>query len=104
MMSRSPKKIAKTIRHSSGGLRFVKGLGLLVEGRAQVSMNLTDYHKTPIALVVETVRRLVGFGTRIADTPWDMITGSTAYIIVRPPGLWKDAAPGRRDYTFVGRS
>jgi glutamate formiminotransferase/formiminotetrahydrofolate cyclodeaminase len=51
------KKIAKTIRHSSGGLRYVKALGLLVEGRAQVSMNLTDYRKTPIALVVETIRR-----------------------------------------------
>jgi glutamate formiminotransferase / formiminotetrahydrofolate cyclodeaminase len=32
-------------------------LGLLVEGRAQVSINMTDYHKTPIALVVETIRR-----------------------------------------------
>jgi glutamate formiminotransferase/formiminotetrahydrofolate cyclodeaminase len=51
------KKIAKTIRHSSGGLRYVKGLGLLVEGRAQVSMNLTDFQKTPLALVVETIRR-----------------------------------------------
>jgi glutamate formiminotransferase/formiminotetrahydrofolate cyclodeaminase len=51
------KKIARTIRHSSGGLRYVKALGLLVEGRAQVSMNLTDYRKTPIALVVETIRR-----------------------------------------------
>ncbi len=51
------KKIAKTIRHSSGGLRFVKGLGMLVEGQAQVSMNLTNFRKTPIALVVETIRR-----------------------------------------------
>jgi len=51
------KKIAKTIRHSTGGLRYVKALGLLVEGRAQVSMNMTDYQKTPIALVVETIRR-----------------------------------------------
>jgi glutamate formiminotransferase / formiminotetrahydrofolate cyclodeaminase len=51
------KKIAKTIRYSSGGLRFVKALGLLVEGRAQVSINLTDYRKTPMALVVETIRR-----------------------------------------------
>lgn len=50
-------KIAKAIRHSSGGLRYVKGLGLFVEGRAQVSMNLTDYHKTPIARVVEFIRR-----------------------------------------------
>jgi glutamate formiminotransferase/formiminotetrahydrofolate cyclodeaminase len=51
------KKIARTVRHSSGGLRYVKALGLLVEGQAQVSMNLTNYHKTPISLVVETIRR-----------------------------------------------
>lgn len=51
------EKIAKTIRFSSGGLRYVKALGMLVEGRAQISMNLTNYHKTPLALVVETIRR-----------------------------------------------
>ncbi len=51
------EKIAKTVRFSSGGLRFVKALGMLVEGRAQISMNLTNYHKTPLALVVETIRR-----------------------------------------------
>ncbi|MHB8776990.1 MAG: glutamate formimidoyltransferase [Anaerolineales bacterium] len=51
------KKIAKAIRHSSGGLRYVKGLGLLVDGRAQVSMNLTNFHETPIPRVVETIRR-----------------------------------------------
>ncbi len=51
------KKIGKTIRHSSGGLRYVKGMGLLVDGRAQVSMNLTNFRKTPLALVVETIRR-----------------------------------------------
>ncbi|MBC8332984.1 MAG: glutamate formimidoyltransferase [Anaerolineae bacterium] len=51
------KKIAKSIRHSSGGLRYVKGLGLLVDGMAQVSMNLTNFRKTPLALVVETIRR-----------------------------------------------
>ena len=50
-------KIARAVRHSSGGLRFVKALGLLVEGQAQVSMNLTNYRKTPIARVVETIRR-----------------------------------------------
>ena len=51
------KKIAKAIRHSSGGLRYVKGLGLLVDGRAQISMNLTNFHDTPIARAVEFVRR-----------------------------------------------
>ncbi len=51
------KKIAKTIRFSSGGLRFVKAMGVMVEGRAQVTINLTNFHKTPIALVYETVKR-----------------------------------------------
>jgi glutamate formiminotransferase/formiminotetrahydrofolate cyclodeaminase len=54
------KKIAKAVRHSSGGLRYVKALGLLVEGRAQVSMNLTNYLGTPVARVVETIRREAG--------------------------------------------
>ncbi len=51
------RKIAKAIRHSSGGLHYVKALGLLVEGRAQVSMNLTDYTRTPIHRAVEMIRR-----------------------------------------------
>ncbi len=51
------KKIARQVRYSSGGLRYVKALGLLVNGRAQVSMNLTNFQKTPIAQVVEFVRR-----------------------------------------------
>jgi glutamate formiminotransferase/formiminotetrahydrofolate cyclodeaminase len=51
------QKIAKAIRNSSGGLRYVKAMGILVEGRAQVSMNLTDFQQTPIARVVEMVRR-----------------------------------------------
>src|SRR6185369_8703671 len=51
------KKVAKAARHSSGGLRFVKALGLLVDGQSQVSMNLTDTSQTPIARVVEFVRR-----------------------------------------------
>lgn len=49
-------QIARAIRHSSGGLRYVKALGLLVEGQAQVSMNLTDYRKTPIHRVLEMIR------------------------------------------------
>lgn len=51
------KHIARAIRHANGGLRYVKALGLLVNGRAQVSMNLTDFHKTPIHRVVEMIRR-----------------------------------------------
>jgi glutamate formiminotransferase/formiminotetrahydrofolate cyclodeaminase len=50
-------KIARAIRHSSGGLRFVKALGMIVDQRAQVSMNLTNFKKTPLPRVVETIRR-----------------------------------------------
>jgi glutamate formiminotransferase len=51
------KKIAKAVRFSNGGLRFVKGAGFLVRGLAQVSMNLTDFEQTPIHRVFEFVRR-----------------------------------------------
>ena len=51
------KKIARAVRQSSGGFRYVKGLGLLVDGRAQVSMNLTNFRETPVASVVEFIRR-----------------------------------------------
>lgn len=51
------KKIAQALRHSSGGLRYVKALGMLVDGRAQVSMNLTNFHSSPLARVVEIIRR-----------------------------------------------
>jgi glutamate formiminotransferase/formiminotetrahydrofolate cyclodeaminase len=51
------EKISRAVRHLSGGLRFVKGMGFLVEGQAQVSMNLTNFRKTPVARVVEMIRR-----------------------------------------------
>jgi glutamate formiminotransferase len=53
------KKIAAAIRHSSGGLRYVKAAGFMLEDRriAQVSMNLTNYQKTPIFRVFELVKR-----------------------------------------------
>jgi glutamate formiminotransferase / formiminotetrahydrofolate cyclodeaminase len=51
------KKIAKAVRFSTGGLRFVKGAGFLVRGLAQVSMNLTDFEQTPIHRVFEMVKR-----------------------------------------------
>lgn len=50
------RSIAKAVRHSSGGLRYVKAIGLVVEGQAQVSMNLVDYRQTPIHRVVELIR------------------------------------------------
>src|SRR5712691_2619862 len=53
------KKIAAAIRQSSGGFRYVKASGFSLEdrGMVQVSMNLTNYEKTPIARVFEAVKR-----------------------------------------------
>ncbi len=51
------KKVAKAVRFSSGGLRYVKGMGVSCRGLAQVSMNLTDFEQTPIARVFEFVKR-----------------------------------------------
>jgi glutamate formiminotransferase / formiminotetrahydrofolate cyclodeaminase len=51
------KNVAKAVRFSSGGLRFVKGAGFPVRGLAQVSMNLTDFEQTPIHRVFEFVKR-----------------------------------------------
>jgi glutamate formiminotransferase/formiminotetrahydrofolate cyclodeaminase len=53
------KKIAKNIRFSNGGFRYVKSMGVDLGSRrlAQVSINLTDFEQTPMHLVFETVRR-----------------------------------------------
>jgi glutamate formiminotransferase/formiminotetrahydrofolate cyclodeaminase len=51
--------IARAVRHSSGGLRFVKALGLEIQqrGQVQVSMNLTSYARTPVHRVFELIKR-----------------------------------------------
>jgi glutamate formiminotransferase / formiminotetrahydrofolate cyclodeaminase len=49
------KEVAKAVRESSGGLPAVKALGLEVDGQAQVSMNLVDTERTPLALAYDTV-------------------------------------------------
>ena len=52
-------KIAKAIRFSSGGLRYVKSMGVDLKARnlAQVSINLTDFEQTPMHRVYEMVKR-----------------------------------------------
>lgn len=52
------KRISKAIRASNGGLPAVKALGLLVNGQAQVSMNLVDYRQTPLHVVFEEITQL----------------------------------------------
>jgi glutamate formiminotransferase / 5-formyltetrahydrofolate cyclo-ligase len=65
------KKIAAAIRHSSGGYRYVKAAGFMLEDRriVQVSMNLTNYEKTPIFRVFETVKREAArYGVEILES------------------------------------
>jgi glutamate formiminotransferase/formiminotetrahydrofolate cyclodeaminase len=68
---RVAKAIARTIRHSSGGLRYVKALGLEIPARnqAQVSMNLTNYRKSAIHTVFALVRDIAeSYGVSITDS------------------------------------
>jgi glutamate formiminotransferase len=75
------KKIAAAIRHSSGGLRYVKAAGFMLEDRgiAQVSMNLTNYEKTPIFRVFEIVRREAArYGVSILESEFVGLVPSAA--------------------------
>jgi glutamate formiminotransferase len=52
------RAIAREIRAASGGLKGVMAMGLLTQGRAQLSMNITDFEATPISLVYKKVASL----------------------------------------------
>ncbi len=65
------RKVASAVRHSSGGYQYVKAMGVPLAGRGivQVSMNLTNYAKTPMALVFEAVRREAArYGVNILES------------------------------------
>jgi glutamate formiminotransferase len=65
------KKIAKAVRHSSGGYRFVKAMGFAIKERniVQVSMNMTNYKKTPLYRVLETIKKeSERYGTHVLST------------------------------------
>jgi glutamate formiminotransferase/formiminotetrahydrofolate cyclodeaminase len=67
------KEVAKAVRASSGGLPAVKGLGLEVDGQAQVSMNLTDTDTTPIWRAYDAVK--LEAGKRGVSPTWSEIVG-----------------------------
>jgi glutamate formiminotransferase/formiminotetrahydrofolate cyclodeaminase len=67
------KNIAKAVRGSSGGFRYVKGLGLEVDGQAQVSMNLVDTEKTPLHNVFDFVK--LRAEVEGAQVTWSEIVG-----------------------------
>ena len=65
------KKIAKAVRHISGGFRYVKAIGLELKekGMVQVSMNLTNYKKSPIFRVFETIKREAArYGVNVVES------------------------------------
>ena len=62
------RAIARDLRASSGGLHGVKAIGVAANGRAQVSMNITDFRVTPMRRVYEAVQDLaLRHGARIAE-------------------------------------
>lgn len=67
------KEVAKAVRGSSGGLRYVKGLGLEVDGQAQVSMNLVDTERTPLHRAFELVK--LEAEARGVSPTWSEIVG-----------------------------
>lgn len=71
------KSIAKRVRHSSGGLRYVKAIGVerTQQRQVQVSMDLTNYRKTSIYTVVELVRaEAAKYGVSIANCQVGMLS------------------------------
>lgn len=84
------KKIAATVRASSGGFCHVKGIGLALEERGitQVSMNLVDYEKNALYRVLETIRMEARrWGVEVLETevygmiPANAILESAAYYL-----------------------
>jgi len=84
------KKIATAIRQSSGGLRFVKAMGIELADRGivQVSINLTNYEKTPVFRVFELVKREAArYGVAVLESevigliPAAALTASAAWYL-----------------------
>lgn len=85
------KSIAKSIRESSGGMPGVKSIGLLVDGRAQVSMNLVDYTQSPLHTVMDRVTELAqAQGYTVAESeligliPQEVIVQAAAHYLKLP--------------------
>jgi glutamate formiminotransferase len=66
------RAIAKEIRAAAGGLKGVKAIGVLAHGRAQLSMNITDFNVTPLSEVYSAVSKLA-FRHKIAPVEGEVI-------------------------------
>jgi glutamate formiminotransferase len=86
------RAIAKEIRASNGGLAGLKAIGVLVRGRAQVSMNITDFCATPVSLVYRSIKEIAA---RLGAHP-DMVEliGLVPQAAVEPDSEWMQLASG----------
>jgi glutamate formiminotransferase len=84
------RRIAAAVRHSSGGLRYVKAMGVELQARGivQVSMNLTHFEKTPMFRVFELVKREAArYGVSVLESeivglvPAAALTASAAWYL-----------------------
>ncbi len=83
---RIAQAIAQAVRQSSGGYRYVKAMGILVAGQAQVSMNMTNFSSTPLHRVLETVRsEAARYGARVTHTE---IVGLTPQQVLLDAAQW----------------
>jgi glutamate formiminotransferase len=74
------RAIAREIRATSGGIQGIKAMGVLVNGRAQVSMNVTNFRLTPMPGVHAMVEKLAEeHGTGIADAELIGLMPEAAY-------------------------
>jgi glutamate formiminotransferase len=93
------RAVAREIRSANGGLHGVKAIGVLCEGRAQVAMNITDYHTTPMAVVHAKVQELAQkHGARTAEGELIGLIPRGAY---DPAAAWAAEIPGFRADTRV---
>lgn len=83
-------KIAKQVRHLSGGLRYCKAIGIELKdrGMVQVSMNMTDYTKTALYRVFELIKiEARRYGVNVAGSeivglvPMEALTDTAAYYL-----------------------
>jgi glutamate formiminotransferase len=86
------RAIARAIRASAGGLHGVKAIGVSVNGRAQVSMNITDFRATPMGQIYAAVRELAqNHGALVTEGEIVGLIPQEAY---DPEAEWVKAIPG----------
>jgi glutamate formiminotransferase / 5-formyltetrahydrofolate cyclo-ligase len=85
------RSIAKEIRASGGGLFGVKAMGVMANGRAQVSMNITDFQKTPMTRLHSAVTEIAArHGVAIAEGE---VIGLIPELAYEPNAEWVRQTP-----------